>query len=463
MSDEVGFLLAAGNVVAGRYRLDRLLGEGGMGIVWAARHTVTKRPVALKFLKGYADASARRRLVREARAAGAINHPAMVAIHDVIESPDGEPALVMDLLDGESLRKRLLREHKLPLAEACRIVVELCEALGAAHAAGIVHRDLKPENIVQTPDGKIRVLDFGVAKIMPIELGAQDGEWGSSGTRSGDVIGTPMFMSPEQMFGERSIDHRTDLWSLGLLACECLTGVLPTRSDNLGQVLKIVLTRQIKPVASYAPEIPLVLCAMVDRMLAFDRQDRPWSTREVAEAFASAVGCAAPTIPEPMVNRESAATVGVPSSHREVIAANPDAFSGAFAPTVPVPRSGVVTRVALGLGALATAVAFGLWAHFTESTNAQTAQAPRTTAITLSVAGSQHVDEPSGQASSSPLQVYTTAFAALVTVSEEPVPSAPSASVAPPIAGATASAAPKVLKAKPSAAPRPSAELYENR
>lgn len=290
-----GFVIAQGAVVGGRYRLDHVLGEGGMGIVWAAHHTVTRRPVALKFLKGLRDDSSRRRLVREARAAGSIQHPGIVAVHDILESDDGEPALVMDLLDGESLRARLLREKSLTLPETSEVLVALCEALGAAHAAGVIHRDLKPENLFRLKDGSMRVLDFGVAKIVPLDARTAQ----SVGTQTGDLVGTPMFMSPEQVFGEKDIDHRSDLWSLGLIAYECLTGTLPTASDNLGQVLKIIVSQGIQPLKVAAPGLPEEVCAIVDRMLSYDRNARPSSAGEVAAVFARVTGREPPVISPP--------------------------------------------------------------------------------------------------------------------------------------------------------------------
>jgi serine/threonine-protein kinase len=167
----VSLSFEAGAVVAGRYRLDRRIGEGGMGVVWAATHLRTQKTLALKLLRAAVagDEDTRRRLVREARAACAVQHPNVVAIHDVVELDDGSPVLVMDLLEGESLRDRLTREGVLSLPTLAAILLPVVSAVGAAHALGIVHRDLKPENVflAREPGGRrgVRVLDFGIAKL----------------------------------------------------------------------------------------------------------------------------------------------------------------------------------------------------------------------------------------------------------------------------------------------------------
>ena len=177
--------LAPGALIAGKFRLERSLGEGGMGVVWQAVHTVTRKPVALKFLKrdGSDDGRAIQRFLREARAACAVRHPNVVAVHDVLELEDGSPVMVMDFLEGETLAQRLSRERTLRLAEASRIMSLVCAAVGAAHALGIVHRDLKPENIFLSTSragSDIKVLDFGIAK-----LTANDGDAAATGTATG--------------------------------------------------------------------------------------------------------------------------------------------------------------------------------------------------------------------------------------------------------------------------------------
>ncbi len=280
--------LAEGTLVAGRYRLDRLLGQGGMGAVWAATHTITRRHVALKFLKGPAQArpELRRRFLREARAACLVEHPNVVVIHDVFEEDDETPVMVMDLLEGETLGARLAREGALSLEEAALLLLPVVSAVGTAHARGIVHRDLKPDNIFlvakEAEKNRVKVLDFGIAKLL-----APDDRTGTAdvATDTGVVLGTPCYMAPEQSFGEKDIDHRADVWALGAILYELLSGRRPLDGDNLGQVLKQLVNKGIEPLASLAPELPDDITALVERMLARNRDDRPADLREVAEVL----------------------------------------------------------------------------------------------------------------------------------------------------------------------------------
>ncbi|WP_437990416.1 protein kinase domain-containing protein [Sorangium sp. So ce145] len=289
-----------GAVVAGRYRLERLLGEGGMGVIWAASHTLTGKPFALKFVKGGAVRGVvGMRLLREAKLASSVRHPNVVEVHDV-EIEGGAPVMVMELLSGESLASRLRREPRLPLGEVASIFLPVISAVGTAHALGIVHRDLKPENIflVDGSSERVKVLDFGIAKLTATS--GQDAQ--TTGlTESGTRLGTPCYMSPEQTFGDRQIDHRTDNWSLGLILYECLSGVLPTRADNAGQVFKIIVTGAIPPLEKVAPDVPRELARVVGRLLSTDRQARLSDLSEVARALAPFAQGAAPSFgaPEP--------------------------------------------------------------------------------------------------------------------------------------------------------------------
>jgi serine/threonine-protein kinase len=277
------FLCEQGALVAGRYRLVRLLGEGGMGAVWAASHTVTRKLVALKFLKvDPHKPEVRRRFLREARAASVLRHPNVVEVHDILELEDGAPVMVMDLLEGESLGERLKRSGRIPLDELARILVPVVSAVGTAHAAGIVHRDLKPDNIflARGADGEtdVRVLDFGVAK-----LTATHGDLAQSAglTRTGDMVGTPYYMSPEQVFGEHDVDHRADVWSLGVILYECLTGERPFRADNVGQLLKRIMLGKPPDYEAALAGLPAEVIALIGRMLQHDRDQRPRDLIEV--------------------------------------------------------------------------------------------------------------------------------------------------------------------------------------
>jgi serine/threonine protein kinase len=343
--EELEMDLFAGDVVAGKYRLDRVLGQGGMGMVWAATHTVTRKSAALKFVRGAgADTEVKKRFLREARAACAVKHPNVVEIHDVLELEDGSPVMVMEHLRGESLADRLDREPKLPLRETARILLPVISAVGTAHAIGIVHRDLKPQNIflVRGFEGaqSVKVLDFGIAKLTSLD---GDAAQTAGITNTGALLGTPCYMSPEQAFGERDIDHRADVWALGIILYECLSGVLPTNANNIGQVLKIVLTGSIRPLAELAPELPPDVTGLVDRMLSQDRARRPPDLREAKRVLephadaADAVDFGPPSIvvPDPPSPSEDTARKRRVESDTEV----PASAKAPSTPDAPKPAS----------------------------------------------------------------------------------------------------------------------------
>ncbi|HEX8108695.1 MAG TPA: serine/threonine-protein kinase, partial [Kofleriaceae bacterium] len=283
-----------GAVIAERYRLVRRVGEGGMGVIWAADDLVTGRRTALKRIKDAVDdPAARRRFLHEARAASVVRHPNVVEMFDVLELETGPPVLAMELLDGESLRDVLVRDRTLSVPALADVLVPVIGAVGAAHALGVVHRDLKPENIflARGADGArvVKVLDFGIAK-----LTALDGEaMRSAGLTTTAVIGTPAYMAPEQVFGERDIDHRADIWALGVVVYECLAGVRPTEGDNVGQVLKHVVARPFVPLAQQVDGVPDGVSRLVERMLQRERSHRIADLHDalaVLAPFASAPG-----------------------------------------------------------------------------------------------------------------------------------------------------------------------------
>ena len=259
-----------------------------MGAVWAATHTVTGKAVALKFLLGAGDDPAmRERLLREARAVCAVMHPNVVPVHDVLELEGGAPALVMDILTGESLSAKLVRVGTLPQDEVVRIAIDVLSALEAAHARGIIHRDLKPDNIflARTPGSKvddIKVLDFGIAKVTTLNEGdAQE----AALTRTDAMVGTPYYMAPEQVYGEKDIDPRSDLWSIGIVLYECLAGVRPTEGTNMGQIFKLVTVGPFPSLADKAPHVSASLAKLVGWCLERSRDNRPKSATELREAL----------------------------------------------------------------------------------------------------------------------------------------------------------------------------------
>ena len=290
--------LEADVVLADRYRLVEPIGRGGYSVVWIADHVVTGKRVALKVLTKRGDEPASR-FLREARITARIDHPDVVNIHDLFQL-DGSDALVMvmDLLEGVSLAERLRSTEGaagISVAETAHIVLSVASALEAAHALGVVHRDLKPENVFLTNDGRVRVLDFGVAKWIhpePEALLTPDL------TETGAILGTPHYMAPEQVFGEPDVDGRADVWALGVIAYECLAGARPIDGENFGQVFKAIAMGEIVPLRTRASAISPAIGAFVDRMLARKREARP-GLAEIRAAFQAAIegsdGTPAPT------------------------------------------------------------------------------------------------------------------------------------------------------------------------
>jgi serine/threonine protein kinase len=249
-----------------------------------------------------ADPALRQRFIREARAVCAVQHPNIVEIHDVLQTEDGSPVMVMDLLHGESLGQRLDRETRLPPGEVARLMLPVVSAVGTAHAAGVVHRDLKPDNIFLAEEGdgaiSVKVLDFGIAKVLATDTDAE-ATGGLTGT--GAMLGTPYYMAPEQIFGERDIDHRADIWALGVILYECLSGRRPTQAENIGQILKIITTDGIAPLDLVAPDVPADLARLVRRMLMRDRAARPQSLTEVQAALKRFTDAAVRSFGDPAV------------------------------------------------------------------------------------------------------------------------------------------------------------------
>ncbi|EYF08415.1 serine/threonine-protein kinase [Chondromyces apiculatus] len=268
--------ITPGTIVGGKYRLTKPLGSGAMGAVWAAVNENTGREVAVKLLTD-TDDSLRKRLVREARVYGQLSHPNIVEIIDLGFTDDDEPFLVMELLHGETLAQRLRRERRLDPHEAARIARDIARGLAAAHAKQIIHRDLKPANIfLQTRDDgfQVKVLDFGVGK----NLAASDGLH----TVAGATLGTLAYMSPEQARGESNVDPRTDLWPVGVLLAEMLTGERPLRGLPAPQLIMMVSRGDLPPVSELAPDASPALQAIIARCLKADRSARIGSALELA-------------------------------------------------------------------------------------------------------------------------------------------------------------------------------------
>jgi eukaryotic-like serine/threonine-protein kinase len=291
--------MKAGDMVTANLRLERVLGEGGMGMVWLARNVALDADVAVKFIThDYAqNLEVRTRFRREAAMVARVKSPHIVQVFDHGEAADGSVYIVMDLLQGEELAQRLEREGALAPADVVVIVHQAAKGLARAHQAGIVHRDIKPANIflVDNGDGEIfvKILDFGIAKLDTSEVP-------SSMTATGASLGTPYYMSPEQVTSSKSADLRTDLWSLAVVAYECLTGVRPFAGETLGALWIGINNGAFAPASTLRPSLPRSLDAWFLRAFATAREERYQSAREFSDALRAAL----PTIDRSRVGDE---------------------------------------------------------------------------------------------------------------------------------------------------------------
>jgi serine/threonine-protein kinase len=276
--------LPEGTVIAGKYQVERTLGVGGMGVVIAALHMHLGQRVAIKFMRAEAarDANAVGRFVREARAAAALANEHVTRVLDVGTLENGAPYMVMEYLAGVDLGEVVAREGPLSVPLAVDTVLQACEALAEAHARGIVHRDLKPANLFATsrPDGSrlVKVLDFGISKA--IDFARPDS--GNSLTASGLVMGSPGYMSPEQIRSSKEVDARTDVWSLGVILYELLAGVSPFAGESMGETLAKIVADDPPSLAQIRHDVPPGLTETIARCLARTVEERIQSVAELA-------------------------------------------------------------------------------------------------------------------------------------------------------------------------------------
>jgi serine/threonine protein kinase len=260
--------LRAGQIVAEKYRIVELVGTGGMGVVFAAVHLDLDRRVALKVMRtdAYGDEEAVTRFMREARTAARLEGPHVAKVLDVGRLESGAPYLVMELLKGQNLQSLVAESGPLPVEEAADYLLEACEALAEAHGAGVVHRDLKPANLFLTRDAygesSIKVLDFGISKCLNPGITADPGL-----TDSRTMMGSPAYMSPEQMRSSRNVDHRTDIWGLGTALFELVTGRVAWSGDSLSEVCVQVASDPAPSIRQLVPSAPGELDAIVARCL----------------------------------------------------------------------------------------------------------------------------------------------------------------------------------------------------
>src|SRR3954447_24287132 len=337
--------LATGEVVAGKYRIERLLGAGGMAEVYAAINIRTDRRVALKWILPALAASPEvlARFRREALAVGRINHPNVVTIFDVVEH-QGSACLVMELLAGETLADRMKQTGPMEFVEAVAIMLPAMRGVAAAHAHGVIHRDLKPDNIFlcMDADGSIRdckVLDFGVSKLTVADA-ATTGDI----TLSGNVVGTPEYMAPEQVRAGKHADHRVDIYSLGVVFYEMLAGRPPFVGEHFSGLMLDIMQRDPPPLHTLRTDVPRRLAGVIHRALARDL-DRRYGDMPTYIMAVEAVG-----------RDELNLAMGTPPEGLITQLAMPRLTPDGQLPT-PKDRRGVQVAIAVGLGLAAA----GTW------------------------------------------------------------------------------------------------------
>ncbi|MFC1641408.1 protein kinase [Myxococcota bacterium] len=302
-------LLQSGDTVAGKYQIEHVLGSGGVGVVVAAQHLQLGERVALKFMHREAlrTPTDMARFLQEARAAVRLKSEHIARVIDVGTREDGSPFIVMEYLTGTDLADALEQGGPIPVSDAVDYVLQACEALAEAHSLGIVHRDLKPSNLFLTerPDGSplVKVLDFGIAKAsIDLELGGGEGRL----TRTRTVLGSPIYMAPEQVRDTKSVDQRSDIWSLGVVLYELVSGAVPFEGDTATGVVAAVLSDPPTPLLTRRGDLPQALAYAVERCLQKEREHRFQNVAELAEVLMPL----APESSRPLVER-IAGTLGL--------------------------------------------------------------------------------------------------------------------------------------------------------
>ncbi len=282
----------AGEIIAGKYAVEKVIGKGGMGVVLSAEHLTLRERVALKVLLPAEDedkqASLAARFLREAQAVVKIKNEHVARVLDFGTTDRGLPFMVMELLEGEDLNRHVRKNGPLPIADAVEYVVQACEAVNDAHTLGIVHRDLKPANLFLSRrlDGSplVKVLDFGISKV------TREGELDLNLTSEAEVLGSPLYMSPEQIRNPKGVDLRTDLWSLGAILYKLLTGRALFEADSPSASLAMIVTEDPPRLRAYRPDAPAELDAVLSRCLEHDLSKRWQRADELSRALAPFAG-----------------------------------------------------------------------------------------------------------------------------------------------------------------------------
>ncbi|HWA78095.1 MAG TPA: serine/threonine-protein kinase [Polyangiaceae bacterium] len=368
---EIEAFVGVGSVLSGKYRIERLLGVGGMGAVVEARHEKLGEKAAIKFLLPRQGANQRlaARFLQEARTASKLRSPHAVRVFDIDSRADGTPYIVMEYLQGETLAARLASAARYDIALLVDEVLEACVAIAEAHALGIVHRDLKPANLFLAKGAGgvvgMRVLDFGISKMLEVSAHGSESLTGDS------PIGSPPYMSPEQFTEPSAVDHRTDIWSLGVVLYEGLTGALPFSGDTFASVCTSVLHSQPQKVASLRADVPAELASIVEKCLTKDSRQRFQSVQSLASSlspYASERGRRALNLVDAVSTREERAIEASepnPKATAATVTALDAGTLSAAAPAtrppadsaVPRRRSLLVATAILGLAVVVT----GMW------------------------------------------------------------------------------------------------------
>jgi len=352
-----------GEVIKGKYRVERLLAEGGMGAVYKARHEVLDQDVAIKFMHPEIAANhvASQRFLREARAAAAIQSDYVARVTDVDMLDDGTPFMVMEFLRGRDLDAMMSRSGRLTIAQGADLIMQALAGVQSAHEIGVVHRDLKPSNLFVTTVGsseRVKVLDFGISKVLD-DVGSEGLKAGAT-TGLHATLGTPRYMSPEQIRSSKDVDIRTDLWAMGLILYEALTGAFPFEGDTAGEILAKVIADPIEPIRSIRPDVPLELADVIHRCLERDRDKRFSSTKEMMVALApfASKRIVASVLDEEDFGRASSPDLGRASNLDLDRASDPNLASGGDAANKPIDVGAATMPFAAG-GVAAGATAGG--------------------------------------------------------------------------------------------------------
>ena len=351
-----------GAVLAGKYRIERLLGEGGMGCVMLATHLQLDQQVALKFIharhaESRPDAVAR--FFREARAAARIRSEHVARVMDVGVLEGGAPYLVMEYLEGQSLEGRIGKPPILLVPDIVDLAIQACEGLAEAHAAGVVHRDLKPANLflVRKTDGStcLKLLDFGISKLTPRASMPDDNV-----TNTRTLMGSPLYMSPEQLRSLKNVDRRTDMWSMGIILYELLGGRTPFVAETLPEICSLIMTEPPPLLHEIAPTLPEGLRAVILRCLEKDPERRFSDAGGLAQALAPFGGADAPAAAARVVRVVGAGGVPVSPDASVSVAKTAPTIGGTSAPFTPSAPGASRYPVGLAVAVAAAAILLGV-------------------------------------------------------------------------------------------------------